>query len=454
MLKNLRTEFLKLFTTVGHIAPLVVLRILFGSVMFFSTIRFILKGWVTDFYILPSFHFTFCGFSWVKPLGETGMYVVFACMALAAFCMAAGLFYRFFSSVFFLSFTYVELIDKTYYLNHYYFVTLLAFLMILVPANRYFSLDVLRKPALKVTYVPMWTISIFKLQLFIVYFLAGVSKLNADWLLNAMPLTIWLPANAHLPVIGSLLQQHWVAYAFSWFGAIFDLFIVFFLLNKSTRPVAYAVVILFHIFTAWFFKIGMFPFIMMTSTVIFFSENFHIQFINRLRNFFGKSVSSEQELFLNPNLFREKTVYTILIIYFILQSLVPFRFLLYPGKLLWTEEGYRFSWRVMLMEKSGTAFFYVTDPLTGNSSEIINSHYLTRLQEKMMATQPDMILQYAHHLAGEFKKRGIKDPVITVESYVNLNGSGSRPFVNNTTDLAKEHESLAAKKWILPYSNN
>jgi len=137
-----------------------------------------------------------------------------------------------------------------------------------------------------------------------------------------------------------------------------------------------------------------------------------------------------------------------------LQVALPFRYLLYPGKLFWTEEGYRFSWRVMLMEKGGTAFFYVKDPATGMKGEVVNAHFLTPLQEKMMETQPDMMLQYAHYLADVYKQNGIKDPVITVESYVTLNGSGSRLYIDSTVDLAKQKENFLPKKWILPFHQN
>lgn len=147
-------------------------------------------------------------------------------------------------------------------------------------------------------------------------------------------------------------------------------------------------------------------------------------------------------------------LYTVLILHFTIQLLLPFRYLLYPGKLYWTEEGYRFSWRVMLMEKGGTAFFHVKDPETGNQAEIINSQYLTNFQENMMATQPDMILQYAHFLAKEYQKKGIKHPIITVESYVTLNGSGSRLYIDSTVNLANEQETFGHKKWILPFKKN
>ncbi|WP_316844141.1 HTTM domain-containing protein [Pedobacter psychrodurus] len=436
-----------------HIAPLAVLRIAFGSIMLVSTIRFLLKGWVYAFYIKPGFHFTFYGFDWIKPLGAFGMYALFALLIVAAVLIILGLFYRIASIAFFTGFTYVELIDKTTYLNHYYFISVMAFLMLWVPAHRYFSLDVARKPELQISQVPIWTTGIFKLQLVLVYFFAGISKLTYDWLIAAIPLKIWLPANSQLPIIGVLLTHQWVAYFFSWAGMLFDLLIGFFLLSRKTRKPAYILVIIFHLATGLFFKIGMFPYIMICVTVIFFSSETHIRIINFLRKVLfrsdNKTLKTNAIYQLAPN--RLKLVFAVLMIHFSIQLLLPLRYLLYPGKLYWTEEGYRFSWRVMLMEKGGTAFFHVKDPITGKQTEIINSTYLTGFQERQMATQPDMILQFAHFLAHEYQQKGIKNPVVTADSYVTLNGSGSRLYIDSKVNLAKEQENFAHKKWILPF---
>ncbi|CAM4298478.1 Vitamin K-dependent gamma-carboxylase [Pedobacter westerhofensis] len=445
--------------TPKHIAPLAVFRIAFGTIMLISTLRFILKGWIEAFYIQPVFHFTFYGFHWVKAPAATGMYTLFALLVISSLLVTIGLFYRIAIGTFFLCFTYVELIDQTTYLNHYYLISVMAFLLILVPANRYFSADVWRKPQLYTECVPAWTINIFKLQLLLVYLFAGISKLNYDWLIAAMPLSIWLPASSWMPVIGQLLSKFWVASAFSWFGALFDLFIPFLLIRKETRKPAYIVVIIFHLATALFFKIGMFPYIMITVTTIFFSADTHLEilsFLNTLRSVKAKESHGSHryaESYLIP-LQKMDLIYAVLIIHFSLQLLIPLRYLLYPGKLYWTEEGYRFSWRVMLMEKGGTIFFHVKDPSTGRTSEITNPQYLTRFQENMMATQPDMILQYAHFLAEEYQKKGIKNPVVTAQSYVTLNGSGSRLYIDSTVNLANETESFDHKKWILPFDKN
>ena len=139
--------------------------------------------------------------------------------------------------------------DKSTYLNHYYFISCLSFLMIWLPANRYFSLDTKYNPKLKLNQVPNWTVDAIKALLFIVYFYAGLAKLNSDWLVKAMPLKIWLPSKYDLPLLGNLMQQEWMHYAFSWSGALYDLAIPFLLLWRRTRFLAFILVVVFHVLT-------------------------------------------------------------------------------------------------------------------------------------------------------------------------------------------------------------
>lgn len=438
----------------AHIAPLATFRVLFGGVMFAGMVRFMAKGWVYDLYVKPAFHFTYYGFEWVKPPGELGMYALFAAVALSAFLVTIGLLYRVASVAFFLGFTYIELIDKTNYLNHYYFITLVSFLMALLPAGRYFSVDAWLRPSIRRTHVPRWMIIALQLQLAMVYFFAGVAKLNSDWLFRAMPLRIWLPPHTGLPLIGPLMDDAWVAYAFSWFGAVYDLLIVFLLADRRTRLFAYALVLAFHLMTAWLFPIGMFPYVMILLTLVFFPEAWHRKVIDAVARRFGQPEAVPVSVGALRHVRPARLLVGVLAVHFAVQVLLPFRYLLYPGQLFWTEQGYRFSWRVMLMEKAGTVFFYVTDPATGREGEVVNGDFLTPNQEKMMATQPDMILQFAHFLAGHYRRQGIADPKITAESYVTLNGSGSRPFLDRTVDLTKEREGFAPKRWILSFSNS
>ena len=419
--------------------------------MLFSTIRFISMGWVYEFYVKPEFHFKYYGFSWLEVLPEQAMYAVFFFMLLSCLGILFGCFYRISASIFFITFTYVELLDQSNYLNHYYFVSLMAFIMIFLPAHKSFSLDVKYAWVKELNEVPNFYILLPKLQLAFVYIFAGIAKLNYDWLILAQPLKIWLPAHSHLPIIGSLLNYEIVAYLFSWFGAFYDLFIVFFLINYRTRPFAYFFVIVFHVLTRILFPIGVFPYIMIMSTLIFFSENFHTRIINTLKTVL--KTNAPQQLDIKPSSYVNIRLYAFFLLFFVLQIILPFRYLAYPGKLFWTEQGYRFSWRVMLMEKAGTAFFYVEDSRTKKQIEVDNKEFLTKNQEKMMATQPDMILQYAHYLGKHYSTKGFEHPKVYVKSYVNLNGKGSKLFIDSTIDLMKIDDGFYNKKWILNYEN-
>lgn len=439
------------FSRPVSIAPLVSFRILFGLMMLLSIIRFWYRGWITSVYIKPAFHFTYTGFDWVQPLGAVGMHVIFAAVALAALCIAIGWLYRVASIVFFVGFSYIELIDVTTYLNHYYFISLVAFLLIWLPANRSYAVDALIQPHKARKMVPLWCIGIIRFQMAVVYVCAGIAKINPSWLLDAEPLRTWLPATTHLPIVGGFMYQAWVAYLFSWFGAIYDLFIAFFLLNHRTRPIAYVFVLLFHIATAIFFPgIGLFPYVMILGSTVFFSGSFHEKVLSRLPRY----------PITPPTLPTEGSTYRYTYprwcalaigLYVLVQVLVPFRHLLYPGRLFWTEQGYRFSWRVMLMEKSGAAYFTVRDKSNNRTFAVNNAEFLTPIQEKMMSTQPDLLVKYAHLLKQVYLRRGLKDPGVYAEVYVSLNGSRSRLFVDTATDLAAEPINLKHKKWVLPF---
>jgi hypothetical protein len=449
---SIKTSIQSYFKRSTSIAPLVVFRIVYGAVMTYSAVRFILNDWVHQFYGIPKFFFSYYGFEWVKPLSEQGMLVVYIIMAASFFMVMLGAWYRIFSIVSFLTFTYTELIDQTNYLNHYYFISLVACIMLFAPAHRSFSVDTWRKPALALTHIPVIFIHIIQLQLGIVYFYAGIAKLNYDWLIEAMPLKIWLVSRNDIPLIGPLFNYVWVPYAFSWFGMLYDLSIPFLLLSKRYRGLAYIAVIVFHIMTRVLFQIGMFPFVMIGATLVFFPANFHQKIIAGLKKILQiKRHEITQRYYVFRQTIAEKILFVILIVYVLFQLIFPFRYVCYPDKLFWTEQGFRFSWRVMLMEKMGACYFYVRNPETGGQTEVNIHKYLTPQQEKMMSTQPDMILQFAHHLGKEYQQQGIKNPEVRVLSYVAFNGRMSELFIDPKVDLMKEKDSFCTKKWIKPY---
>ena len=436
-----------------HSASLAVFRIVFGLMILFSTIRFWTKGWIEELYINPKFFFSYYGFEWVKPIGEY-IYILFIICGISALLFALGLFYRIASVLLFISFTYIELMDKTNYLNHYYFVTLILFLMIWLPANANLSLDNIRRPVSSKRFVPLWTVGSIRLMMGIVYVFAGLAKLNSDWLVEAMPLRLWLPANNDMPLLGPLFNHLWVAYAFSWFGAVYDLTIPFFLLNKRTRPYAYVTVVVFHMMTAALFPIGVFPYVMMVSALVFFDTEQVDKVLQRLKISFGLlpvNTACNNYIFAPV---QQRIIPVLVVVFFAVQFIMPWRYMFNKDELFWTEEGYRFSWRVMLVEKMGYAQFVVKDGVTGRLIPVNNNDFLTRNQERMMAIQPDFILQYAHHLRDHYKQKGIQEPEVYATVYVAMNGRRSRLYTDTTTNLAKQTDTWKHKDWILAFNDN
>lgn len=485
--KGARARALPYWQRTASIYPLVTFRVLFGLVAAFGAVRFVHEGWIERLLIETPFKFSFYGFGWLPRPGLEAAYALYAVIFVTGVCIALGYRFRLAAPVFVVSFAYAELLDATNYLNHYYLVVLLGTLLACTPAHAALSLDVRAGRTRFRESVPAWCIHAIQLQLALVYFFAGLAKVNADWLLRAMPLGIWLPEHSAWPFIGTLLTKSWVAYAASWTSCLYDLTIVGFLLHARTRRYAYVVVLLFHGFTWALFNIGLFPLIMSTATLIFFSGTVHRRFwaaatrvvearfnlvlavgpnrssalttvaYPRLqRNGEGQSqavnvnvVNSTRTAAASP-LVRSRAVGAILLPFFLLQLLLPLRALAYPGPTAWTEEGYRFGWRVMLVEKSGTARLTVRDGATGREVEVRNRDYLTPYQVKQLAIQPDFVLQFAHHLAAYYAGRGFRSPEVYAAVHVALNGRRSRPLIRPDVDLAAVSDGLSPKSWLLP----
>ena len=172
-----------------------------------------------------------------------------------------------------------------------------------------------------------------------------------------------------------------------------------------------------------------------------------IQFIGK--SFFGWKEKVPTPLRNTP--FSPKAyVRPLLLGFFLVQLFFPFRYLAYPGELFWNEQGYRFSWRVMLMEKKGYTTFKIKDSISQKTFVVKNADFLTPFQERQMSFQPDFILEYAHYLADHFSRQGHKNIQVFADSYVALNGRPSQRFIDPTVDLAAEKESFKHKTWVLP----
>lgn len=82
-----------LFKAVDN-APLILFRMVFGTLFFWHCIEAIFSGWVRRNLILPQVTFTHIGMEWLQPLPGNGMYFYFGLMALLSLMVAMGWYYR------------------------------------------------------------------------------------------------------------------------------------------------------------------------------------------------------------------------------------------------------------------------------------------------------------------------------------------------------------------------
>ncbi|HVH43108.1 MAG TPA: HTTM domain-containing protein [Labilithrix sp.] len=414
-------------------------RFLLGALLFAAVVRHWVKGAIRDAFVVPTHFFAYDGLSFVRPLPGTGMYFVYATIALAAMSLAVGWRSRTSAAVACALFTYTHACDKTNYLNHYYLLSLLLGLAAVLPLGAALSIDSARSGSSRS--VSAWMLWLVRFQIGLVYFYGGVGKLETDWLLRAMPLQIWLAANGDFPLLGPILRWPETAYVMSWLGAAFDLSVAFLLAAKRTRLVAYASVVVFHVVTARLFQIGMFPWVMIALTLVFFDPSWPRRI---LPSSFGRARECENAKAV------PRWVLGLAIAWVVIQLLYPLRSRLFAGDVLWTEDGYRFSWRVMLIEKAGFAELAATDPRTGATRVVRTRSFLTPFQEKMMSTQPDMIHAFAVMIADDAERRGEPRPRVTADVVVTLNGRSPARLVDPSVDLAAESWRLGATAWVLP----
>lgn len=423
-------------------ASLAVFRMLFGLLMGIGAIRVMASGWVEILWGKPRFFFHYYGLDFIEPLTVSGMYGLYTGAAVFAFLVALGLFYRISILGFFLCFTTIQSMDGTNYLNHYYLACLLSGLMCFMPLNRTWSLDSLLFKKLAKKPIHAWTLYLLRFQFATVYVCAGLAKFGADWLLHAQPLGIWLASRGETPIIGPLLTLPWVPYVMSWTGFLYDLTVPFWLLNKRTRPYAFVVLIVFHTLTLMLFNIGLFPFIMSFGALIFFSESWPRKFLP------SKIPAAAPKSDFSWTITRRVGV-TAALLFMTFQVLLPIRHLLYPGDVLWQEEGMRWSWRVMVREKNGSITYKCRERGKSHVWHVNPMKYLEWRQYKEFSGQPDLILQLAHHIARDYKKQGL-DVEVRVEALVSLNGRKPELMIDPSVDLTQIQDSIQPGAWLLP----
>jgi hypothetical protein len=335
----------------------------------------------------------------------------------------------------------VYLMQKTSYNNHYYLLIIISFFMCFFPAHRSFSLDARLNPGFRHDSMYSYVKWVVVIQLFIVYTYAALAKIYGDWL-DLSFIKLMMQSKAEYYMVGGWLQQEWVLKAVRAIGILFDLFIVPALLWKPSRRIAFVCAIGFHLFNSVIFQIGIFPYLSLAFTVFFFEPE-------TIRKLFFRN----KPPFLINKVDRTSLRPYILLgwgLFLLIQLLLPLRHHLFRDDVLWTEEGHRMSWRMMLRNRTGQLYYRIVDKNGGATSYVNLADHLTRKQRLRLPAYPDFIWQFAQRLKQEYAKQG-KDVAIYVKSKISINGRPMQPFIDPTTDLAAEPwRHFAHHDWILP----
>lgn len=437
-----------LFAT-SSIAPLIYFRIIFGAVMFWEVCRYFSNDWINRYWIEPVYNFYYWPFDFVTPLPAEGMYILFGFLGLLSLCIMTGLFYRVATILFFFCFTYSFLLEQTRYLNHFYLVVVLSFILPLLPANRSFSLDNFFFNRKAVTQVVNWKKWLLLFTLALPYFFGGVAKINEDWL-NGEPLRTWLAERTDFPLIGSMFTEEWMIQVIGWGGIIIDLLIVPALLYKPTRKWAFLIGATFHLMNAGLFTIGIFPWFMLAATPVFFPDRFFHRFLPFLA---GSAPTGLSPLSTSYNYRQKKFIVICFTAWVGLHIFLPLRHLLIPGNVHWTEEGHRFAWHMKLRTKAASGYFMVKDKTSGQEEEVAVENYLTEWQFYDCIKWPHLTWQFCQKIEEEYRKKGW-NPAVYAHVFVSLNGRGFQRIIDEKVDLAAEPYPFFRADWIVPLQDN
>lgn len=358
------------------------------------------------------FHFTYLYFEWLKPWPELGLVIHYTVTILAGFLVAFGVRQKLSSVVLFLGYTLLFLMEKSEYINHLYLYCLISFWLIWMPEPKNGKLE-----------SPAWYYYLLLFHISVVYFYAGIAKLNPDWLSgNTVRVMLNVPEDQIL--------------FFTYGGLLFDLLVVPLLLWKRTRTFAFLAAVVFHFSNVINFGLATFPWFSLMMTAMFFGASWPRKFIwiDHLYPDTAKEVPVKR--WLVPALG----------VYCFLHLLLPLRHHLYHGNPSWTEDGHMFSWRMKLRNKEGDVIFYVVDKESKKTRIVFPKRYLTQKQHRDMVGKPDSILQFAHFL----KKLEGSGVSVHASSRVSLNGAPVTELVDVKTDLSLEKRKLESYDWVFP----
>ncbi len=435
---------------------LVVYRVAFGLVMCWWAISNLRNGVPYNSYTSTPFHFTYYGFDWIQPpeiqlaLGGValdGMSLLFIAFAGLAICIAFGIGFRVAASLFAAGYSYWFMLDKAYYLNHYYLCMLLSLMLPFLPADRAFSFRTWFRPSDRRRTTPAWTLWLLRFQIGVPYAFGGLAKLNSDWL-RGQPMRTTLSFMQDHPWVSRFpLDQEYLVQAICWGGLVFDLAIIPLLLIRRTRAFGFLLACGFHLTNHHLWNIGIFPWLMMAATTVYFDPAWPRQ----LLRFFRLSPRPPRDApspLVRIRWTQRLTVASVLL-WVAMQVLIPLRVFVLPGNPSWSEYDHHFSWHMLLRAKVSGLRIYATDPEAGRSGTIDLRRYLTLRQLAVVGRDPRLIHQLCLFIADDLAKRGYPNTELRALALVSLNGRKPQPIIDPAVDLAKQPRNLQYPDWIM-----
>ena len=302
--------------------------------------------------------------------------------------------------------------------------------------------------------IPYWQLFLFQFLVFLVYFYGGLAKINYDWLFLQQPPRFFIDANTSSALLHGDAAVYYIAYG----GIIFDLVIGFLLWNRRTFLLAAIGTIIFNISNHYIFNmgeggsIGVFPLAMTFANFLFIDTVWLRRFLARwgLDNLGRKSsemkkAGTQSEFFPIHALTRN-----LVILFVVVQLLLPFRYLLVSKDVAWTGQASFFSWRMKILTKEVKVKFYARRKLEDVPEEVNIGRIINTLQISYMAQNADMIYKFSQYLRKDFRKKWGIDPIITASIQVGLNGRPMQAFIDPNTNLAQVNYSPWKRPdWVL-----
>jgi len=424
-----------------------VFRVAFGLVLASWCWDYLTLNRVQQYYIEPKFNFSYYLFDFLRPWPGNGMIFHFLAMLILSVSVTFGFAYRISSLLLAMGFTYVFLLDRSNYQNHYYLITLISWWLPFLPLHRSHSVDAFLFPKRSGDTYPAWVLWVLRFHIGIPYFFGGIAKLNPDWLL-CEPIRQMLASKSSMPIVGEMFLSELVIIAFAWGGLFFDLLIVPMLMWRKTRVMAYLGCVAFHLLNAVLFNIHVFPWFMILATTVFFEPDWPRRLLGGvpLSIAQGEAVPSS---FSAMNL-QQKLIASFLAIYVFVHMAVPFRHMLYDGNTSWTERGHHFAWRMMLRGKVVVLGYAVKDRVTQKVTDGNVRRFLNQEQAEKFGKDPELILQFAHFLAEQHKQEIGNYASVYVLVLASLNGRKPQLMIDPNVDLAAEPRGFYRRSWIMP----